>query len=90
MTTSADTLALHPEILFRTVDDEGVVVDQRQPEVMVVNGQAVHILELIRTTGSRRAVLNELVEQYDADEATIATDLDAFLEELKQRKMLNE
>ncbi len=88
MAPHSDTLVLHPDILFRAVDDEGVVVDQRQPEVMVVNGQAVEILDLIRQTGSRNAVLNELQQKYDAERAVIAADLDDFLDELRIRKML--
>jgi len=88
MATPTDTLTIHPDILFRAVDDEGVVVDQRQPEVMVVNGEAVYILKLIRETGSRKAVLESLLQEYDADPATIAADLDNFLSELRSRKML--
>ena len=88
MAPQSDTLVLHPDILFRAVDDEGVVVDQRQPEVMVVNAQAVEILELIRQTGSRNAVLNELQQKYDADRAVITADLDVFLSELRTRQML--
>ena len=88
MTISTDAIALHPDILFRTVDDEGVVVDQRQPEVMVVNAQAVHILELIRATGSRKLVVDELAQKYDADREVISSDLDQFLDELRQREML--
>jgi len=88
MDTHPDALTIHPDILFRQVDDEGVVVDQRQPEVMVINGQAVKILELIRETGSRKEVLAALVKTYNGDPATITSDLDEFLVTLREREML--
>ncbi len=88
MNASTDTLSLHPDILFRAVDDEGVVVDQRQPEVMVINKQALEILELIRETRSKKAVLAALTRQYQEDQTTITRDLDEFIETLKEREML--
>lgn len=83
-----DTLTINPDILFRAVDDEGVVVDQRQPEVMVINRQALQILELIHETGSRKALLDRLAGKYVADQSTIAADVDEFLSELRKREML--
>ena len=79
---------LHPDVVFRAVGDEGVVVDQRRPEVMVVNHLALRVLQLIRETGSRGAVLAALASEYPVDPAVIAADMDRFLEDLRGRDLL--
>jgi signal transduction histidine kinase len=86
--TADDLLTLHPDILFRKVDDEGIIVDQRQPEVMVINSQALRILELIRETGSRQELLTRLSAEYETNPATLAADVDEFLLQLRERDML--
>lgn len=84
-----DRLRLHPDILFRAVPPEGVLVDQRIPSVMVVNEPALRILELIRDKGSREAVIDALMEEYDAPPEVIRADVNAFLDDLRHRDMLS-
>ncbi|WP_457676110.1 PqqD family protein [Thiolapillus sp.] len=86
--TDNDSLRLHRDILFRAVPPEGVLVDQRVPSVMVVNGSGLRMLELIRACGSRQAVIDALVDEYDAPVDVISADVDAFLSDLRARNML--
>ena len=84
-----DTLRLHPDILFRAVPPEGVLVDQRIPSVMVINESGLRMMELIRDKGSREAVIDALMEEYDAPAEVIRADVDAFLDDLRSRDMLS-
>jgi hypothetical protein len=84
----SDALALHPDIMFRSIGEEGIIVDQRQPEVIVVNAQGIRIIELIRETGSRKAVEDRLMEEFEAPADEIKNDLDDFLNQLRERGMI--
>lgn len=83
-----DHLQLDENLRFRRVGDEGVVVDQRSAEIMVVTEVAVRSLELIRKTGSRQRVLDTIVEEYEVASDKAQADLDRFLEELDNRNLL--
>lgn len=80
---------LDADILFRAVGDEGVVVDQRGPSVLVVNAVALRMLELLRAQFSVSAMVMQLAEEFDAGEERIAADVGEFLRELQQRGMLH-
>jgi hypothetical protein len=55
---------------------------------MVINSQALRILELIRETGSRQELLTRLSAEYETNPATLAADVDEFLLQLRERDML--
>ena len=83
-----DRLTLCPQIRFRAVDEEGVIVHPERGVAIVVNAQGLRILELIREQGSQRAVLERLATEYEAPETTIAADLDAFLDQMRAQQLL--
>jgi hypothetical protein len=83
-----ERLELDADILFRAVGDDGVVVDQRGPTVMVVNAVALRVLELIREGAVASAFAARLAEEFDAEPGRIAADVEQFLDELKNRAML--
>lgn len=73
---------------FRAVDEEGVIIHTERGVVIVVNALGLEPLELIREQGSRRAVIERLAAEYDAPEATIAADLDAFLGQIRVQQLI--
>lgn len=81
-------LGLDADILFRAVGEDGVIVDQRGPSVMVVNAVALRILELIKANVTVSAIPVHLAEEFDAEPERIAADVAQFLDELKNRAML--
>jgi hypothetical protein len=83
-----ERLELDADILFRAVGEEGVVVDQRGPSVLVVNAAALRILELIRNGTSEAAIAAQLTDEFDAEPQRIAADVELFLNELKTRAIL--
>lgn len=83
-----DRLALCPQVRFRAVDQEGVIIHTERGVVIVVNALGLRTLELIREQGSRRAVIERLTAEYDAPEATIVADLDAFLDQMRAQQLL--
>jgi len=86
---------LAPDVRFRVVGSEGVVVRQDAGEVLVVNGVAARVLELLdprRAKGgdpgagdrgrSFDELLDRLAEEFEATEEEIARDLREFLAEV--------
>lgn len=84
-----------PDVRFRVVGGEGVVVRQDAGEVLVVNGVAARVLELLdprRATGrgpqpgDRGRCFDELLDrlggEFEATEEEIARDLREFLDEV--------
>lgn len=77
-------LRLRPDIRFRKIANEGVVLRQDEGEVLVVNGVGVHIVELVQKGASRDEIHRELIEAYDVDPEQLKRDIAAYLEELQQ------
>lgn len=86
--STADRVRLDTNIRFRRVADEGVVVDQRSAEIMVLSELAIRTLELIRETESRDQVIHFISKEYDASEEQVRSDFLTFLDELSSRGML--
>ncbi len=67
---------------FRSVGSEGVVVQVERGEVMVVNGVGLRVLELVREHGSREAVIQQLLQEYETDGVGIGQQINDYIEEL--------
>lgn len=76
--TLASRLVLDPHVRFRRFDEEGVLVNQKSAEALVVNEVGARLLEVAdgRRTIAECAAL--LVEEFDAERAAIEQDLLAF------------
>ncbi len=83
-----DRLTLRSQVRFRAIDEEGVIVHTERGVVIVINALGLRTLELIREQGSRRAVIAQLAAEYDASDTTIATDVDAFLDQMREQQLL--
>lgn len=82
-----DHIRLDENVLFRRVAGEGVVVDQRAAQVMVVNDIGIRVLELIRELGSVEKIVNTIATEYDADVTVIEADVNKFLGQINEHKM---
>lgn len=81
-------LALSPDVRFRRVAGEGVVVDQSVPAVLVVNEVGVRALELMRAGATQGEVVARIAEEYAVAPETVAADVRAYLGELRGRGIL--
>lgn len=87
-----------PDVRFRKVGGEGVVVRQEAAEVVVVDGVGAAVLELLdprryaAAEAGRRVdgLIAGLVADHDAPEETIAGDVADFLEELLAAGVIEE
>lgn len=77
-----------PNVRFRRLFDEAVVLHQRRAETMVLNDTGVAFLELCDGRRATREIVAALCEQFDVDEPTLAEDLGPFLQEMRSAEVI--
>ena len=70
------------------IDDEIVVMRLDNGDFFSLSGTAASAWRLIDGMRDRDALVTELGREFDGDEATIATDVDAFLAQLREANLL--
>jgi len=87
----SDSSVLHrvPDVRFRAVDDETVVIRQEAAEALVINDVAGRILELVDGHRVIADVVAQLHDEYDVDPERLRTDVYAYLEELLETGLLS-
>lgn len=78
------SILLSENILFRRVAGEGVVVDQQDGKVLVVNEMAIRILELCRELGTIESVVESITKEYDVLHEVIEKDAVELLQQLNK------
>ena len=72
-----------PDVRYRVIDDEAVVVRQREGDVLVLNDVAARVLQLVGEGLSSSEIGDRLAGEYDAPDAAIRQDVEAFFGELE-------
>jgi hypothetical protein len=80
--TLATRLAVDPHVRFRRFEDEGVVINQKTAEAIVVSEVAARLLEMADGARSLEECAALIGEEFDADQETIERDLLRFASEL--------
>jgi hypothetical protein len=75
-------LSLAPQVRFRRFENEGIVLDQKRGEALVVSEVATRILELSDGTRTLQEVASILGREYDADAPALEQDVVRFATEL--------
>ena len=86
---SPDTvLKVRPDVRFRRVLDEAVVVRQAAAEALVLNEVAAAVLEKCDGSASLAGIIEALEGEYEVDSATLRSDVLRFASELVESKVL--
>lgn len=87
----SETLRLREdEVVWQDVDDDLVVLDLRSSTYFKVNGTGALLWDLLREPTTRQDLVAALVSRYGIDEGRAASDVDAFIQSLNQRKLLDQ
>lgn len=70
------------------IDDEIVVMSLESGDFFSLTGTARAIWERLDAKPTRAALLAGLAEEFDADEVTIASECDRFLDQLRAARLL--
>lgn len=83
-------LRRRPDVRYRIVAPEAVVIRQDVPEVLVLNGVAAELLERIDARTSAAGLIEALVPLYDVEPALLEQDVLQFLGELLEGGVVEE
>lgn len=73
-----------PDIRFRVIDREAVVLRQNAAQALVLNEVGARILQLLDGKITLAAVIDQLTEEFEADPTEIAGDCYEFVESLTE------
>lgn len=76
------TLSLDPRVRFRRFEHEGVVINQKTAEALVLSEVATRLLEMLDGTRTLQDCVSALTEEFDAEPAVIEADVVRFAGEL--------
>ncbi len=79
---------LAPDVRFRVVADEAVIVRQQVAEVLVVNAVGARILELLRDGAPLDELAATVADEFDVAADRAAGDVEAFLASLRESGVL--
>ena len=88
MTEAGTTPKISPDVVWRLLDDNAVVVSPREGEVRVLNPVGTAIWQLLEQEESAPAIVRYLTANFDVSQERAHDDLITFLEELTQRGIL--
>lgn len=90
MTNTETEYRMAPDIRFRRVLDEAVVVKQDNNQVIVINEVSASILDIFeeQETVTAEVLVNALNEAYDVDRPTLEKDIQSHLEELQSAEII--
>ncbi len=77
-----------PDLIWRLLDDNAVVVSPRVGEVRVLNGIGTVIWQQLIEQHSQEEIVSHLVDTYSVDRLQAEKDLHQFLEDLTERGVL--
>jgi|YelNatPaOPRAMG01_1025707.scaffolds.fasta_scaffold127736_1 hypothetical protein len=78
---SSEHFKRNPEVSWRTIEGQSVLVFNREGEVQVLNEVGTYVWEHIGE--SIEIMAREIASEYDVSEEEALRDVEAFLEELK-------
>ncbi len=82
------TIRLSPEVLFKVLEDEAVLLDPLSGQYFGLNEVGCRIWELIPVHGRLGTIRDRLVEEYDVPPEQAWQDLRALIAELMRRGLV--
>ena len=79
---------LSPEVLFRELQGEAVLLDLRSQRYFGLDEVGTRIWQLLAELGRREEVLERLLQEFEVDRQTLARDLETFLSRLEGAELI--
>jgi hypothetical protein len=80
----------HPDVAWRRVDDEAVLVHLKTNRIYSLNPTGARLWELISAGNDREAAEAALIEEFDVEEGELRNEVAAVLEELVKEGLIRE
>jgi hypothetical protein len=77
-----------PDVVFRDLDGEAVILDLASGTYFGLNGVGTRVWQLVDAGQSAAQIVDALAAEYDADRATIEQDVARLLDALSARRLI--
>jgi hypothetical protein len=81
-------LKLSPDVVFRDLDGEAVVLDLGSGTYFGLNEVGTRIWQLVAEGRESSTIIEIVSSEYDADRSTVAADVARLIEELRSRRLI--
>ncbi len=85
----SDVLTHSPDMRYRVLSDEAVVISQRHGTVFVLNPVGARTLELINGTSPLEHLIEIMAEEYEVDRPRLTRDVLSFATELAEAEIVH-
>jgi hypothetical protein len=84
----SDRIRVVPNVLFRRVSDEAVLVNLNTEVYLGLNGVGARMWSALTDASSVQAAYDALLEEYEIDPSELRRDLEAFIERLFAEQLI--
>ena len=90
MTTGVSVYRRHPDVRYRVIDGEGVLIRYDTGEVLGLNEVGTRLFVLIDAETPAREMIERLADEFDVGRGELEHDVLAFLEKLSSAGLIIE
>lgn len=83
-----ERVSVAPDVLFRLVGDEGVLVNLKTERYLGLNPVGTRMWHVLGSAGSIQAAYDALLQEYEVEPAQLRTDLEEFIDQLLAQKLI--
>ena len=84
----SERVKVAPDVLFRVVGDEGVLVNLNTQKYLGLNAVGTHMWLTLSQAASIQAAYEALLEEYDVAPPRLLADLEEFIGELRSHQLI--
>jgi hypothetical protein len=84
----SDRIRIAPDVLFRVVADEAVLVNLNTEVYLGLNEIGTRMWDVLNSAGSVECAFETLLREYEVEPAQLRADLAAFVDELLAQKLV--
>jgi len=84
----SDRIKAAPDVLFRVVGDEGVLLNLRTQRYLGLNPIGTRVWTIIEHGETVQAAYDTLLREYDVEPAALRLDLDLFIGQLVEHELI--
>lgn len=83
-----ERVSVAPDVLFRLVGDEGVLVNLKTERYLGLNPVGTRMWNVLGSAASIQAAYDALLQEYEVEPAQLRTDLEEFIDQLLAQKLI--
>lgn len=84
----ADRVTASPDVMFRTVGDEGVLLNLKTELYLGLDPVGTRTWELLTRSASIEEAFGALLSEYEVDDGRLRTDLEEFIGKLLEQELI--